>query len=277
MSLKPKEETGTNLLPPKESNEYPNLANLELVKQELQKLLISKGIRDDVSKVLDDQNLKNEFQTFLAGQLSPEFKKSLQELTSDVKTYNENTSAGIRYAAIAAVNLFTYLMSAHDKKYEFADFLAILFGCLFLVSGSVSLYQFHKNNKFTGNEIRAIRKNSEPMKDRRLMLQLYDYLFCIYQVKQIGEKYFVSGKKEIKQLGQEMIQAADKHKEKVEEFMAMMEDVFKKSGKSANSGEDMDHKIKAQVSTTELLALLKKAQRFSTEPILTEEQLKKLN
>jgi hypothetical protein len=277
MPLKPKQESGPKILIPRETVEYPELDRLQLVKQELQKILISRKTREDVSKILDDENLREDFQKFLAGQISPEFRNELQQIAANVTKHRNNNTDAIKSGITTVMGLITFLLARQIDNPDNRDFVSLIAMCLVLVSGVFTMHSLHKKNNFSENDLKRIKETTAPMKERELMEQLYDYLFCVYQVKHIGAKYSFGKNKKMKELGIEMEAAADEHKVKIGELMAIMEDDLKKPRKSRDEDAEMNRKLQTYLSTIGLLAHLHRAREFKDVSFLSEEDSKILN
>ena len=277
MPLKSKEEGGPKIMLPRETTEYPELARLELVKQELQKILVSRKTREDISKILDDENLREDFQKFLAGQISPEFKNELQQIAANVTRHRNDNSDAIKSGITTTLGLITFILARQIENPDNRDFVSLIAMCIVLLEGAFTMRSLHKKNNFSENELKRIKETTAPMKERELMEQLYDYLFCVYQVKHIGAKYSFGKNKKMKELGLEMEAAADEHKAKIGELMAIMEDNFKKPRKSRDEDAEMNRKLQTYLSTIGLLAHLHRAREFKDVSFLSEEDSKILN
>lgn len=262
-------------------NPYPLLDELDSLRDELKRLMISNNTREQISPFIDLEVSIHEFELFLASRISPEFKEKIQALSQISKTTANKKQDAIHYF-LMGFSLFCtgeiYKLLMRDTNPDAFDKI-ISFLCTVLAIGclAASAVKISQKNELSLKDLERIRQSFSHNKEPHLVQQLFDYLYLTWEVRRIGEKYSISANPDIRELGEKMKTAAADQSQKTGKLMSAIEELINNNFSHKQNSQRKTLKAAITKNSHEMVLLLREAQKFNDTPLLTPEQMKMLN
>ncbi len=266
------------LVPEEEKDgDYPLLRQLDLLKLEMEKLLIAKEIRSQIYFCLNEENFL-EFNHYLASQLSSDSINNIRTAVDNFGKKQKNNKEAVDYFLFSlstiGVNII-YQLLIKGQNDDADKILTLIIN--FLTIFSIVMSAKKLSESATDKKISGTKKYFKEMKEPELMEQLYDYLYIIRETKKLGEKFSVSGKAKIRILGQHLKEEAEKQQKNISEIMLAIDEILKQPAKVITEKERATVLIRILGHILEMMPLVEEADKYQKTPLLTNNQLASLN
>ncbi|GEM_PF-5096701 len=263
-----------------EDNPYLELKELKSLRHELEQLMISNNIREQISGCLELEEAIHEFEIYLAGHISPEFMNKLKNLSQKNKAEVHNRKdaielllLGISLACTEQLYKIVINRPADIGDKSIAAVLSFLTFLCFLASA----YKFANKEGFSRKELERLKMTFSRPKEQELVESLFNYLYLAWELDRTSLKFSASDRPEIKALSEKMKNMSSQQNEKIRELMKNVEELIKQPQRAKKEKERASLQVKTMGHMLEIIPLLQEAQKYIDTPLLTPEQLKMVN